>query len=295
MELRAWVAAFALAMTLPSAAAALEIEARLLRATPAPEPARVAPYPRALCTFLYSVRKVHAGTYEGDRILVVKWAVWNKAKVRGLPAEAGAVERLRLVPWIDHPEFARERIVDDVGEKELVVYYDESSMPGNGGAATAEGEPPATAEVVRGTAAGWLFLAEELRHTATGRFGERDWRQVSRAGVDPLPAMLDFQRRVAALDVKLLVVPVPAKGGDQSLRPRPGRPGGTAGPVPSSVAGRRARRAGFGARFRGTPQGSGAPAAVPGRRHALVAGRLPGGGRGDFPADAARHSAGARQ
>jgi alginate O-acetyltransferase complex protein AlgJ len=56
-----------------------------------------------------------------------------------------------------------------------------------------------------------LFLAEELEHAALGEFWNRDWAEVSLARTDPLPAMLDFQRRLRALGVRLLVVPVPTK------------------------------------------------------------------------------------
>lgn len=201
----------ALAVVSPLAGATLEIDAKLLQSTPTPEPERVAPYPRALCTYLYKVSKVHAGSYADDEILVVKWAVWKKAKLERPPAKIGSTERLKLDRWIDHPEFERERIVDAIGEKDLVIYYDAGSKPA-AGASTPEGRgKELESGVLRGGSAGWLFLADELRHVETGRFWEKDWNDVSRAGVDPLPAMLDFQRRLAALGTKLLIVPVPAK------------------------------------------------------------------------------------
>lgn len=201
----------ALAVVSPLAAATLEIEAKLLQATPTPEPEQVAPYPRALCTYLYKLRKVHAGSYADDKILVVKWAVWKKARLVGLPAEIGSIERLNLDRWIDHPEFVRERIVDAIGEKDLVIYYDAGSRPAAGESPPEGRGKESAGMVVRGGSAGWLFLADELRHVETGRFWEKDWKNESRAGVDPLPAMLDFQRRLAALETKLLIVPVPAK------------------------------------------------------------------------------------
>ncbi len=205
------VVVIALAVLSPLAAATLEIEAKLLQTTPTPEPEQVAPYPRALCTYLYKVRKVHAGSYADDEILVVKWAVWKKAKLERLPSEIGSIERLKLDRWIDHPEFGRERIVDAIGENDLVIYYDARSKPATGESPPEVRGKEAEGAVVRGGSAGWLFLADELRHVETGRFWEKDWKEVSRAGVDPLPAMLDFQRRLAALGTKLLIVPVPAK------------------------------------------------------------------------------------
>ena len=213
MEVRVRAAVLAMAVASPLAAATLEIDAKLLQATPTPEPERVAPYPRALCTYLYQVSKVHAGSYTDDKILVVKWTVWKKVKLEGLPKKIGSTARLNLDPWIDHPEFARERIVDAIGEHDLVIYYDGESKPASAEPLTEGHEKELAGGVVRGAAAGWLFLADELRHGDTGRFWEKDWKKVSRAGVDPLPAMLDFRRRLAALDMKLLIVPVPMKVG----------------------------------------------------------------------------------
>ncbi len=220
MAVGARIASLVLAAHAPLAAATLEIDARLLQATPMPELKQIAPYPRALCTYLYEVENVHAGKYDSGKILVVKWAVWRRKKLEGLPAKAGEVERLKLDRWIDYPNFDRERIVDAIREVDRVIYYDVSSKP-DGVAelqAALEGrEKELETGVVRGEAKGWLFLAEELRHAETGRFWEKDWRKVARAEVDPLPAMLDFQRRLKALGVELWIVPVPTK---VSLRPR---------------------------------------------------------------------------
>jgi hypothetical protein len=62
---------------------------------------------------------------------------------------------------------------------------------------------------------GWLFLASELRHISVGEFWGDKARVVSRAAkpenADPLPAILDFKKQLAELDVKLIVVPVPPK------------------------------------------------------------------------------------
>ena len=60
---------------------------------------------------------------------MVKWAVWEKAKVLGLPSEVGTVERLKLDRWVDYPEFSTQRIVDSIGETDLVIYYATDSKP----------------------------------------------------------------------------------------------------------------------------------------------------------------------
>lgn len=62
---------------------------------------------------------------------------------------------------------------------------------------------------------GWLFFAPELRSLAVGRFWGEAAAEASRAprddAKDPLPAILDFHRQLAARGVQLLFVPVPAK------------------------------------------------------------------------------------
>jgi alginate O-acetyltransferase complex protein AlgJ len=200
------------AVTTSLSAESLVIEAKLLQVTPAPTVEQVRPYPRALATYLYEVQKVHEGSYEGETILVVKWAVWERAMVKELPSKIGSMERLKLDRLLDHGAFKRERIVDTIFNRELVLYYDSSSRPAPAVAKLLkEKGRELESGVVKGIAEGWLFLADELQHAETGRFWERDWKKVSRAGMDPLPAMLDFQERLQKVGVQLLVVPVPTK------------------------------------------------------------------------------------
>ena len=191
---------------------ALEIEARLLAITPPPTVGQVRPYPRALATYLYEVRDVHRGIYEGKKILVAKWAIWNRNPLPGLPASKGALARLKLDPFIDHPGLRGSRIVDRILEREMVLYYDPSSRPPPEVAKALSGKAGELERgVVEGAGKDWLFLADELEHAREGRFWEKPWEQVSRAGVDPLPALLDFQKRLQSVGVALLVVPVPTK------------------------------------------------------------------------------------
>lgn len=62
---------------------------------------------------------------------------------------------------------------------------------------------------------GWWFLDAELRHLAAGPFWGEAAARVSRATkpeyADPLPAILDFAEQLGRMDIKLLLVPVPAK------------------------------------------------------------------------------------
>ena len=141
---------------------ALEIEARLLAITPPPTVGQVRPYPRALATYLYEVRTVHRGNYEGKRILVARWAIWNRQPLPGLPATKGATTRLRLDPFIDHPGLKGSRIVDHILERELVLYYDPSSRPPPEVARALAGKAgDLDRGVVEGAGKDWLFLADE--------------------------------------------------------------------------------------------------------------------------------------
>ena len=61
----------------------------------------------------------------------------------------------------------------------------------------------------------WLFFAPELRHVSVGQFWGERAAAVTQArnldAADPLPAILDFKQQLDALEVELLLVPVPAK------------------------------------------------------------------------------------
>ncbi|MFM8584614.1 MAG: alginate O-acetyltransferase AlgX-related protein [Planctomycetaceae bacterium] len=62
---------------------------------------------------------------------------------------------------------------------------------------------------------GWLFLRSELRHIGVGPFWGAAAARASRATTpdkaDPLPAIVDFHKQLAARDLELLLVPVPCK------------------------------------------------------------------------------------
>lgn len=190
----------------------IEVEAKLVEMTAAPSVKAVAPYPRALRTFLYEVQKVHRGKYEEKQIMVVRWAIWGREQLRDA-AKVGTVERLTVQPWFSVDGFRTERVVNTLSAFDLVLYYDPSSRPeaGRAVAAVLDRQEDAEQGVVRGEAPGWLFLREELEHVKTGRFWEKDWKAISVAEADPLATILAFQRELQKLGVTLLVVPIPPK------------------------------------------------------------------------------------
>ncbi|MGW8192654.1 MAG: alginate O-acetyltransferase AlgX-related protein [Desulforhopalus sp.] len=62
---------------------------------------------------------------------------------------------------------------------------------------------------------GWLFLKDEIRHLAAGRFWGKEAVSASRAkdkgSVDPLPAIIAYNRLLAEKGISLYVMPVPPK------------------------------------------------------------------------------------
>lgn len=80
---------------------------------------------------------------------------------------------------------------------------------------TASEQAAATGTTVIEGRDGWLFFAPELRHLGAGRFwgdaAEKAGRSTRADARDPLPAILDFHRALAAKGVTLILVPVPPK------------------------------------------------------------------------------------
>ena len=62
---------------------------------------------------------------------------------------------------------------------------------------------------------GWMYFVSELRALSVGPFWGEHAAKVSRSSkpenADPLPAILDFHRRLKGAGIELLLVPVPAK------------------------------------------------------------------------------------
>lgn len=71
-----------------------------------------------------------------------------------------------------------------------------------------------TTNVIEGVD-GWLFFKEELEHIAAGSFWGENAVKVSKSTkpefADPVPAIVDFNNQLKALDIELLLVPIPPK------------------------------------------------------------------------------------
>ena len=77
-------------------------------------------------------------------------------------------------------------------------------------AAAAAKELPAGQQGVPGTDPEWFFFDKELAHLATGAFWDGDYSNTV-SKTDPAPVILDYQEKLKAIGVEMLLVPVPAK------------------------------------------------------------------------------------
>ena len=65
---------------------------------------------------------------------------------------------------------------------------------------------------VRGDDPEWYFSVKEVKHLATDRFWEKPWEEIAANKSDPVPGIVEFHELLKARGIRLLVVPVPAKG-----------------------------------------------------------------------------------
>ncbi|HEX5445110.1 MAG TPA: LamG-like jellyroll fold domain-containing protein [Pirellulales bacterium] len=98
------------------------VEAKLLAASPSPDPKVISPYLRALVVNEYLVEKAVEGKCDSPRILVAEWGVMDRKTLPGDRA-VGKTYRLALERFDQHPELQPEKLVMDVGELELPLYY----------------------------------------------------------------------------------------------------------------------------------------------------------------------------
>ncbi len=76
--------------------------------------------------------------------------------------------------------------------------------------ALGEQAPPAGGIGLKGAADGWFFLQAELQHVGRGEFWKNPWTEIA-AKKDPRPVIEAYHKALAAIGVKLILVPVPPK------------------------------------------------------------------------------------
>jgi len=106
--------------------AQLVVEAKLVKATPTPDPKELKDYTRALVPYIYEVQKVVQGKYDGRRIQVAHWALLDRKATEFISRRAageGKTFRLTLEPYADHEELEGERLLGEE-DLDLKMYVD---------------------------------------------------------------------------------------------------------------------------------------------------------------------------
>ena len=105
------------------AAGPIVVDARLTAVTQTPTLQSIAPYRQALVVYAYEIVKVHQGTDPGPRILVHHWALRNDRTVAP-GTRVGDTVRLAVEPFDAHPELQGERVIKDMEDPGLPMFYE---------------------------------------------------------------------------------------------------------------------------------------------------------------------------
>ena len=100
------------------------VQARCVETSPAPTPAQVAPYRRALVYHHYRIDRVETGQLKHKDILVGHWAILDGKSQSGRRQAIGRPVRLTIEPFDWHPQLDSERQVMEVERIELPQYID---------------------------------------------------------------------------------------------------------------------------------------------------------------------------
>ena len=102
----------------------LIVKAKLLNKIPAPAPAFIVPYRRALVVYTYGIEKIISGRCSNRKIAVAHWAILD-GKVLTLPQDKeGQCYSLMLEKFDDHPQLQGERLITYSDEFDLPLFYD---------------------------------------------------------------------------------------------------------------------------------------------------------------------------
>jgi hypothetical protein len=99
------------------------VDARLTAVTHTPTLPSIAPYRQALVVYAYEIVQVHQGTDPGPRILVHHWALRHDRTVAPR-ARVGDMVRLAVEPFDAHPELQGERVIKDMEDPGLPMFYE---------------------------------------------------------------------------------------------------------------------------------------------------------------------------
>lgn len=102
----------------------VQLRGELVEQSQIPEPDSLGAYSRALVVNRYLVKKVLEGEYSEKEILVAEWAVLDREIIEEASArKLGDKETLHVELFDDHQELEGERLMMDMFDPDLEVYY----------------------------------------------------------------------------------------------------------------------------------------------------------------------------
>ncbi len=102
----------------------LRLQAELVEASKVPAPEDLGAYSRALVVNRYRIDKVEEGKYTEKEILVAQWAVLDRTILpETKDFTPGRRAELRVEPFDQHPELEGERLMMDMFDPDLELYY----------------------------------------------------------------------------------------------------------------------------------------------------------------------------
>lgn len=104
-------------------AAPIRVNGKLVEMSSTPSLQAIAPYKQALVVHCYEISAEDRESLGLDRILVAHWGI-KEGVVLPVTLEVGKKYDLMLEPFDAHPELEGERVVLDVEEFDLPMYYD---------------------------------------------------------------------------------------------------------------------------------------------------------------------------
>jgi hypothetical protein len=107
----------------------LALKGQLMERSEIPAPEDLGAYSRALVVNTYSVDNLIRGKYGDDRVLVAEWAVLDRQIIKEY-REPVETEELLLQRFEDNPQLEGERLMMDIFEPDLEMYYRLPARPG---------------------------------------------------------------------------------------------------------------------------------------------------------------------
>ncbi|MBU0679479.1 MAG: hypothetical protein KJ626_15370 [Verrucomicrobia bacterium] len=105
----------------------LVVSATLTEKSAMPTPESISPYRRAVLCNRYKIEKIERGSYDGDELIAAHWVILDSQVLDSSERELGRTYRMKLELFDDRPELEGERLITDMDEFSLPLYYDTGS------------------------------------------------------------------------------------------------------------------------------------------------------------------------